>query len=300
MARPLLLFAGLLLVPSLTLGDITVKKSTSPFTMITLKECQNTTASGLSLSWTTSVAVSGGSYKLYASNNSECLDKSTEHSNYVRTLVDTITATSSSGAYPASGTEPVVKFMSYAGNSTCSPTALNATFIFFCVDYIPSSGSLTTNAATGQIAVDLAAPAKPVGVVVTPGDSGLHVSWTNGWSTDGGTPGTTTGYKVYAAPSGTTTKVVYELTGIMQTSHRIGGLTNDQPYDVQVTAITEGGNESEKSDIVSGTPSLVYDFWREYEEEGGVEQGGCATGAAGLAALAGLVPFALRARRRRQ
>jgi Synergist-CTERM protein sorting domain-containing protein len=165
------------------------------------------------------------------------------------------------------------------------------TTVYFCMNV---GGQTDQIAATGSLALDLGVPPTPTGVVLVAGDTVLHVSWTAG--TSGGT-GTTTGYRVYWGPHNGSVSQSHDLTGSGTTTYDIGGLTNNSEYDVQVTALSGGKNESDRSGIVSGTPVPVLDFWRLYKTDGGHEEGGCAGGAAGLGALLALLPLALRRRR---
>jgi uncharacterized protein (TIGR03382 family) len=74
----------------------------------------------------------------------------------------------------------------------------------------------------------------------------------------------------------------------------IGGLANFTTYSVTVRAISVGGNLSDPSFAVSGTPAPSAGFLEVY---GGVEKGGCSTGTAGALALLGTA-LVLAVRRR--
>jgi hypothetical protein len=81
------------------------------------------------------------------------------------------------------------------------------------------------------------------------------------------------------------------------TDVRLDGLVIGTQYDVVVIAISEGGNESDKSPVATGTPVVVNDFWRLYRNAGGGEEGGCSTTGGVSLALLAFAPFALRRRR---
>jgi uncharacterized protein (TIGR03382 family) len=73
---------------------------------------------------------------------------------------------------------------------------------------------------------------------------------------------------------------------------------NNVEYQVRVYAFSSADNRSAASEAGVGTPMLVRDFFAIYREDfGGREEGGCASGAAGLLALLG-VGSALLFRRR--
>jgi hypothetical protein len=141
------------------------------------------------------------------------------------------------------------------------------------------------------IPVDTVTPAAPTGLGTTPGDGALNVSWAAVGNADryraearvAGQPGTTP--PVRTDDSNTTTA-------------RIEELENGTTYDVVVVAITDAGNESPASAAVQGTPVIVNDFWRLYQEQGRPgETGGCQTGRAGGLALLGVAVLLLRRRR---
>ena len=161
-----------------------------------------------------------------------------------------------------------------------------------------TQGSATPALATGSVTVDLLTPPAPTITSVTSGDSALNVNWTNGaGAADAGVAGAATNYNLFAVPTdGSAPETKLNITG-GQTSGRIERLTNGKEYRVQVTALTTSGNESPRSDPATGTPVEILDFWRLYQQDGGREQGGCATGAAGLTALLALTPLLWRRRR---
>lgn len=287
----LLLFAAHAATAQTTTGNtFTVRETNDQDRIINLAECNGAEADGLIFSWVYSGVITGvtGTYRLTISDQSGC--PSTAHNQ----VYDNIDASSTNGGYPLTGNVNVPTLMGVL-NVNCSGSA---TAVYFCVDYNPSSGATVTSAVTGTMTLDLARPPPPVVDTPSPGDSALNVSWAAGsGSSSSGTAGTSSSYDVVATsqvdPTDQHTKSV---TGT--TSTRVDGLSNGVTYDVVVYAFSPGGNQSDVSNTVSGTPVEILDFWRLYRAVGGREGGGCASGAGGLAALLALVPLALRRRRR--
>jgi Fibronectin type III domain len=155
---------------------------------------------------------------------------------------------------------------------------------------------------TRTIQLDPTVPAPPVNVSASPGESGLNVSWAAGTGGDAAA----TSYTATASPvSPDATHIGCSSGGgggscsVSNDTHcRISGLTNGACYDVKVKAFSAVNNPSQDSSPAPGVPQPVLDFWRLYKGDGGVENGGCGQGAAGLLALLGLAPFAPRSRRR--
>lgn len=287
----LLLFAASLASAQTTTGSsMTVTETNDSDRIINIAECNNAEPDKLIFNWTYSGYTITGTYRLTISDTSGC--PSTAHNK----VYDNIGATAANGAYPSSGDPTVnVATLLQALSINCSGAA---TAIYLCVDYLPSSGASTTGAVTGSVTLDLAKPPPPVVAQPTPGDGALNISWTAGvGSADASTTGTSSSYDVvvtnHADPADTRTQSVSS-----STSLRVGGLQNGQTYDVTVYAFSPGDNQSDASNVVSGIPVPVADFWRMYRGLGGKEQGGCSTGAAEGVALMALVPFALRRRRR--
>ncbi len=155
---------------------------------------------------------------------------------------------------------------------------------------------------TGSITLDLLKPPAPQATSADPGDSSLTVNWNpgSGGSVDAGAGGSSDSWVITAVNQADPNDrhATGRVSGNGLRSNRIGGLKNGVTYDVTVQAFSPGGNPSDASNIITGTPVPVNDFWRIYKNEGGRESGGCAAGAAGMLALLA-VPLALRAWRRR-
>ena len=171
----------------------------------------------------------------------------------------------------------------------CDPSNEGKT-IWICSHWENASG-IRNGFASGHFLVQVLAPAAPVSVGASPGDSALEVGWTAG---SGGAD--VDHYIVTATAVGSTTPAASS-GQIKATTTRLGGLTIGTEYTVVVVAYSKGGNPSDPSAPVTGTPMKVEDFWDWYKLQGGTETGGCASGSAGFAALAGVA--ALLALRRR-
>lgn len=158
------------------------------------------------------------------------------------------------------------------------------TSVFICAHWTDSGGTVNKGVAVGQFQLQLRAPNKPGGVSVQGADSKLRVSWT----ANGIDPVRTEFYIARAFAAGTTdlVKTSPRATGASTT---ITDLENGQLYDVDVVAFSVGGNPSAGSDKqLNQSPVPSGDFWDVYKTRGGVEQGGCASGSAGMLALLGV------------
>jgi Fibronectin type III domain len=171
----------------------------------------------------------------------------------------------------------------------CDPSNEGKT-LWICAHW-ENKSAVRSGFASGKFVVQVLAPAAPVSVGATPGDAALEVGWTAG---SGGAD--VDHYIVTATPAGSTTGSVSS-GQIKATSTRLRGLTIGTEYTVVVVAYSKGGNPSDPSAPATGTPLKVEDYWDWYKLQGGTETGGCASGSAGFAALAGVA--ALLALRRR-
>jgi hypothetical protein len=286
--------AALLLAPSLVGAQtITVTESNDQDNSINIAECTAAVSDQLSFSWTTTAS---GTFDLFASDTAGCPIPTANANTNVKTITiaSSLTTTSLTNFITVPNLLTRLAF-------TCPGTGTQVSFCLFAAG-TNTGGTTATAAATGSIGLDLEAPPAPNVNEPTPGDSALNVSWSLGsGSVDGGS-GAATRFIVYCDVSPATSPIAKkckDVSGQGTTSTRIDGLTNGTAYDVEVTALTVGGNESAHSTKVTGTPELINDFWRLYKQDGGREQGGCAAGAGGLVALLALVPLAWRWRRRR-
>lgn len=294
MTRRFAVLAVLACAPALASAQITVTESNDQDGVINIGECSNQPPDRLAFQWTPSTAAT--SYDLYVSDTSGCPQKGSTV-NGVTSTANTNSIQTGIGQTSLNEGDTAATVLSKAAVACSSAT----TSLFLCVFATGSNASTTTPLATGTLQLDLVAPAAPNLLGVSPGDGSLKVSWSVGaGSADAGTSGSANSYRVYYAPAdGSAAEKFAAFSGSGTTSGRVTGLTNGVTYDVTVTALTIGSNESARSSALTGTPIPVEDFWRLYQNAGGREQGGCATGAAGLAALVALAPLVLRRKRRR-
>jgi Fibronectin type III domain len=291
------LLAILLLAPSLTLGQttvtgvVTVGENADQDKVVNQDECFNRKQDNLQVTWTFNTGGTGP-FTLLGSDQQNCPQSSSTSGTITAKTVTMGTSSTNNFA----DTQTVSTRIAAVFGDNCPTTAAT---LFVCV--VDSANNLLS----GSILLDLAAPPAPTANPPTAGDGALNVSWSQGsGSVDGGT-GATSLFKVYCDESanltdaGPITHKCADVSGQGTTDTRITGLKNGTEYGVEVTAVTQGGNESLHSNRVVGTPVLIDDFWRLYRQDGGREQGGCAAGAGGLVALLALAPLAWRWRRRR-
>ncbi len=298
------LAALLLLLPTVALaqvttttGAVTIAESNDSDNAINIAECNGSIADTLSFTWTVStysVIPTGGSFTLYVSDTSGCPLSTTTSTANTATIASSIpTNGSSSGSYSGVSVSSVLH--SSGLTFSCSVPST----IFVCATTVDGSGAVAT--AVGSIALDASVPPAPVVNDPSPGDQALGVSWSSGSTVvDGGTTGTAASYEVFVTTHGGAFPVNPSATVTSpSTSARVGGLVNGVLYDVVVYALSSGGNISAASNVVSGTPVHVDDFWSSYRNAGGKETGGCSHGAAGAIALV-MAPLLLLARKRRR
>jgi hypothetical protein len=280
--------AGAIVVTEVV-GDVLDEK-------INLAECKSSDLAGgtideITLAWALGTTPAAGStLTVWASDTSACPPTSTNKVQLESGLATTAVRSPSSGGTWNVGTD-VFRKSGSGWSVTCDATSSTAT-IYFCVSIEPSSGAATSG-ATGPMVLDRTIPRKPVITSILPGEGALNVAWSAG--TTGGS-GTTATYSVTATAAGQPARTESGITGL---DRRLTGLTNGVTYSVTVTAYTASNNPSEASDAAQGTPVPVQDFWERYQEQQGVETGGCGAGGTSLLsllALAGLAPRLLRRR----
>ncbi|HZR09063.1 MAG TPA: MXAN_2562 family outer membrane beta-barrel protein [Myxococcales bacterium] len=167
-----------------------------------------------------------------------------------------------------------------------------------CLQYT-SGGTVTTGAVNVKYA--LAPPLSPQGVVVTPGNQHLKVSWSKGNDAE-----TIATYDVHVTPAGVASdggvaQVVTTTNADVQRTDDNQRLQNDAGYAISIVAHDTYGNVSAPSAAVVGTPVPSSDFYDHYRNEGGSAEGGggCATGGASAWIAAIALGAALLLRRRR-
>ncbi|MBI3071217.1 MAG: hypothetical protein HYY84_03730 [Deltaproteobacteria bacterium] len=190
-----------------------------------------------------------------------------------------------------SGTVTLAKL----ANNACSTGGSNTITVEALVEDpnggLTSAGTTTQHGTTDNpkrgtvtLTLDNEAPGATTMSGVAEGESRLTVSWNASTASDVG------GYKVYytnlgasltagaAVPtcgSDPTTGVACSSDlGSSTTSAEISGLTNNTAAYVAVAVIDKAGNKSVLSDIGTGTPQPVDDFFEFYVKQGGGERGG--------------------------
>lgn len=192
-----------------------------------------------------------------------------------------------------------------AGKDTCDAVANEE--IALCIQARASGADIGT--ARGRLTLSLTKPGSPTGVSASPGERALNVSWNRVDSTS--TTPAAEGYVVDATVVGTTTDafdpVAIHTSGRITSSDerpdvRLGGLVNGVVYQVRVFAFSTADNRSDfdPANAVTGIPQPVDDFFETYRAAGGVEEGGCASGAAGPVAIGAVALLLAMVVRRRK
>ena len=157
-----------------------------------------------------------------------------------------------------------------------------------------SGGNVLGTASGGNQMFQLAVPPPPVITRVGPANAALDVYVVQGTVTSTEkASGSGITFVTSASATGQTTVTSGRENG---PQIRLNGLTNNVTYTVVAYAYSSGGNESAVSASATGTPLPFEDFWSQYQNAGGQEQGGCGGGAGALSLLS-LLPLALRRRR---
>ncbi len=266
---------------------------------INAAECSNPSSDGLQFAWTlgdssgNAPSPSSATLKLTVSTDTAC---SSAPPTAGTTWSQSITVSSASGQDPGSGYDSLSTILSALGISCATQQSLT----------MNTCASMTLNSvyyyASGQIIVDTrAAPTPSISDLVSH-DGSLSVTITAVTST-GSTQSDSIKYALYAVPTGDPAPTApYYSTALAPNSGETSrivysqSIENNTSYDVYGFAYSTAGNPSEPSKLLTGTPKPVDDFWRTYRNDGGVEEGGCASGPAGALAL--LLPLlALRRRR---
>ncbi len=141
-----------------------------------------------------------------------------------------------------------------SGTLTCNLSGTNTDGQWFfytrAKDIVDNIESFT--GSDTSIIIDTTKPATPtLTSVENPGlDDKLNISWTPGTDTN------LSGYKIYyGTESGTYTQVVD--TGSVSTSSTLGSLTNGTCYYIVISAYDKADQESDKSNELSGTPTIT-------------------------------------------
>jgi hypothetical protein len=230
-------------------------------------------------------------YDIYASNtapftqgeNVNFCPTADDDSTNPDTFADDVATFPAQGITQGGAVDPVL--VASATRVSCDATSENEE-VFICA-HLLSATSARLGFASGKFRVQVEAPVKPVISGVGSGDGRLEVRW------DPGTGGVDADSYVASASTVAGGRAVASATTDAE-SVTIGGLANFTTYSVTVRAISVGGNLSDPSFAVSGTPAPSAGFLEVY---GGVEKGGCSTGTAGALALLGTA-LVLAVRRR--
>lgn len=239
-------------------------------------------------------------YQLFASNTSgdesvdktgSCIESPTgNNTNFRVGGVDTPRTAIINGETIDATYDPSL-IASVAGKS-CEGTGADEDIIL-CIKGM-SSGGADLGWARGKLRLSRTRPATPTISRVGPGEQALTVDWS------APNPGVLETYEAQAStdPSFSATATVFSSGRVVGTRARIEDLQNFVEYSVRVFAFSDADNPSlEPSNVVTGIPVPVNDFFEYYDVLGGVEQGGCGSGAAGLIALAGVAALLVFRRR---
>jgi hypothetical protein len=293
--------------------DTTNYNATYAVSYINAAQCAGTDS--LHLEWDIA-ALSGAAfaagdvYHLYASNTAPtagtsggtfCAEQDNQTSGVYAGLVGSTAATTPLASLDVTGAGAWEA--ASADTTTCTSANEGAT-VYVCAHWYDAA-TTKKGSASGTFKVQVAAPPAPTGLTApVPGNSSLMVSWTANPST----PTLTDHYVAEAFVAGTapaagtvppfaTSPVATATTN--GTSATIGGLDNNTTYDVIVVAYSVGGNPSGASAAVQGQPVPTAGFWTVYKAAGGVEEGGCSTGAAGALSMLGAASLIAIRRRKR-
>lgn len=262
---------------------------------ISKSECESSTAT-VNLSWDTKLVGTGfpadTRYQVYASNKEVPAETNTCYTE------DNTSQSITAGPVGTelSGRREVVNFEQFeiAGildaarpPNRCETTA--SIPIYVCVQ--ARSGGTVVGIARGLITLSTVRPGKPTEVQAMAADDGaLEISW----KSPTGDPPALDFNVVAIGPVNTHTA-----TEVRGERFVMSGLENFVTYTINVYAVSEAGNVSDKSDDVTGTPTAVLDWWEWYQLNGGVDDGGCGAGGAGPLAVVGVAALLAALRRRR-
>ena len=115
---------------------------------------------------------------------------------------------------------------------------------------------------------DVKRPEAPLLSSISPGESNLRVSWETPADDD------IDDYIIHYRPEGTQEDNQVVVTDAALTSAQVTGLENGVTYEVWMTAVDLASNESDPSNLLTGMPEPVKDFWESYRDAGGSEDGG--------------------------
>lgn len=115
---------------------------------------------------------------------------------------------------------------------------------------------------------DVKRPEAPVLDSISPGEANLRVSWEKPGDDD------IDDYVIHYRPEGSQEDHQVVVTDATLQSAQVTGLENGVTYEVWMTAVDLAQNESDQSNVLTGMPEPVNDFWESYQDAGGSEDGG--------------------------
>jgi hypothetical protein len=296
--------------PVPTAGQLTFAEEahTSTDAFINDAECDGSGIVRLAWQITGTFPIGGVTYKLYAANKEttgRCPTQPDSSISLIAREVVPVSAPSGVNNPMLDATYATSAIVLAVEKNACNQPA--AEDIFLCAEGVdPNNASTTVGQARGKLSLDRRPPVEPGGVFAEPGDEAVNVFWD---ALPGTAEPTADYYLVDAQPVQTTT-AAFDPTPIHTSGpvvgsprpHRFGGLVNTVVYRVRVFAFSPADNRSpDPTYNVTAQALPSADFWEAYKAAGGREEGGCSSGPAGFAAIAGTAALlALAARRRRR
>jgi hypothetical protein len=184
----------------------------------------------------------------------------------------TVTEGQTSGDFPASGDT-----LTLADITGLSCSASTETDYYLCLKFTYSVENILTGVtanynyyAAAALRFDVKAPGAPTDPKAEGGDTNIKVSWTEPGDDD------LLEYHVFYREEGATDWPSDQESTVAAgtTKTTLSGLTNGTVYQIKVVAVDEAENESADSEVATGTPMPMADYWEYYHSEGGEEQGG--------------------------
>jgi hypothetical protein len=310
--RRLLLVAWAAVLPALAHAQTTVPVAGQLVgkinTLIGAQQC--TGAAPLDVVWTMAAMPGGlppggfGTVRIYASNKKRTATTGTggdPRTCYLSTdsttdttiksvqlaQFDSVQLLSNQQTIPGTG----LAAMAQAFGIDCTAETTSTPIYMCALPYQNESSTTQLGYANGDFTLSTRRPLPPTNVTVESAERALRVGWTEATTGENAIE-----FRVEAVTADTrdSTPGVPHTKRTNASPSMVGGLKDGVEYDVSVIAISAAGTESDRSEIKKGTPLQTEDFWDWYQRAvsenggtGGVEQGGCTTGAAGVLGLLG-------------
>ncbi len=135
------------------------------------------------------------------------------------------------------------------------------------------SGATSVLSETIEVYVDLKRPTAPVIGEAEAGDRRFSVRWTDDINDEDDVDYTVYWDEVDFTIGALETVNKKDDVDATSTDIESSAIANDVPYYVRVVAVDDADNESELSDVVVVTPAETLDFWENYANAGGADQG---------------------------